>query len=134
MDLSGWTLLDATSLRHTFGTGPVLQPGEYYVVFGGGTPTGLPAGAETASTGGLSLNNSGDTVQLVGADGVIRDAHTYGSEGNGDQSMIRLPDGDGAWTRPGDEGLPGAFSPGAPNGATTSLESLSWSRVKAGYR
>ncbi|NNE43785.1 MAG: lamin tail domain-containing protein [Gemmatimonadetes bacterium] len=134
VDLSGWTLLDSTGLRHTFGTGPVLQAGEFHVVFGGGTPTGIPSGTATASTGGLSLNNSGDTVLLVGADGVTRDAHTYGTEAAGDESLIRLPDGNGPWTRPGDEGFPEPFSPGAPNGVTTSLKDSSWAQVKALYR
>jgi hypothetical protein len=134
VDLTGWEIRDATSTRHVFPSGPVLQAGEMYVVFGGGTPSGIPAGTETASTGGLSLNNTADSVQLVDAGGVIQDAHSYGSEANADQSLIRVPDGTGQWTRPGDQGFGWAFSPGAPNAGTTSITSTSWSRVKALYR
>ncbi|MGQ0721678.1 MAG: lamin tail domain-containing protein [Candidatus Eiseniibacteriota bacterium] len=134
IDLTGWAIHDATSLRHQFAAGPVLAAGEMYVVFGGGTPTGVPSGAGVASTGQLSLNNTADTVQLVGPDSVTRDAHQYGSEANADQSLIRVPDGSGPWTRPGDEGFSWIFSPGAPNGATTSLAERSWADVKALYR
>lgn len=134
VDLTGWEIHDATGLRHAFAAGPVLQAGEFYVVFGGGTPTGIPAGSEVASTGGLSLNNTGDSVQLIGADGVLRDAHSYGSEANADQSLIRVPDGTGAWTRPGDQGFPWAFSPGESNVGTTAVTATSWSRVKSLYR
>jgi hypothetical protein len=134
VDLTGWEIRDATAARHVFAAGPVLQGGEMFVVFGGGAPSGIPAGADVASTGGLSLNNTADSVQLVGADGVIRDAHSYGSEANADQSLIRVPDGTGGWTRPGDQGFPWAFSPGAPNLGTTGITATSWSRVKSLYR
>jgi hypothetical protein len=134
VDIGGWTLHDATGLRHTFGSGTVLQPGALFVVFGGGTPAGIPSALEVASTGGLSLNNTGDTVQLVGADGVTRDAHGYGSEANADQSLIRVPDGTGGWTRPGDAGLGWAFSPGASNATTTAVDEMSWTAVKGLYR
>jgi hypothetical protein len=112
----------------------MLGAGEILVVFGGGTPTGIPSRAEVASSGGLSLNNTGDTVQLIGSDGIPRDTRAYGSEANADQSLIRVPDGTGAWTRPGDEGFPWLFSPGAANGVTTSLQQRSWAEVKALYR
>jgi hypothetical protein len=134
IDLTGWAIHDASSVRHQFVSGPVLGAGQLYVVFGGGTPTGIPSGAAVASTGQLSLNNTADTVQLVGPDSVTRDAHAYGSEANADQSLIRLPDGSGPWTRPGDEGFAWIFSPGAPNGVSTSLAERSWAEVKALYR
>ncbi|MEZ5064817.1 MAG: lamin tail domain-containing protein [bacterium] len=134
VDLTGWTLRDATALRHEFPAGLVLPVGAYYVVFGGGTPTGIPSGVEVASTGGLSLNNSGEEVQLVGPDALPRDVHAWGSEGNADQSMIRLPDGTGDWTRPGDEGLPDPFTPGRPNSGTTSIAAETWGGIKALYR
>jgi hypothetical protein len=134
VDLTGWEIRDATGARHVFAAGPVLQAGEMFVVFGGGTPSGIPSGTAVASTGGLSLNNTADSVQLVGADGVIRDAHSYGSEANADQSLIRVPDGTGAWTRPGDQGFGWAFSPGAMNAGATSVTATSWSKVKSLYR
>ncbi|MFE8604883.1 lamin tail domain-containing protein [Archangium violaceum] len=65
IDISGWTLSDATSVRHTFAAGTVLSAGQAIVVFGGAT--GIPSGtpnAVVASTGTLSLNNSSDTVRV----------------------------------------------------------------------
>jgi len=63
------------------------------VVFGGGSPTGAFGGmtVQTASTGALGLNNSGDSVLL--ADGAIEQAaESYGSEGGQNQSLTRDPD------------------------------------------
>jgi hypothetical protein len=133
VDLSGWELHDATALRHEFVVGPVIGPGEMFVVFGGGTPTGIPSPATVASTGGLSLNNSADTVSLKGPDGVARDVHVYGSEANTDQSLIRVPDGDGDWTRPFDVDFPWAFSPGLLNAAPSVVSQASWGDIKALY-
>jgi hypothetical protein len=133
VDLSGWSLRDATGLRHEFPAGFVLPAGAYFVVFGGGTPTGIPSGTTVASTGGLSLNNTADEVQLVGPDGVANDVHTYGSEANGDQSLIRVPDGDGEWTRPLDQGYSWRFSPGAANAAPTAVSETSWTKIKSLY-
>lgn len=133
-DLSGWTIQDATNVRHEFDAGFVLNPGELFVVFGGGTPTGIPSGSAVASTGGLSLNNTADEVKLVGSDLSIQDARAYGPEGNEDQSIIRFPDGVGGWTLPEDAGLSWKYSPGALNGSATAVDDTSWSEVKALYR
>ncbi|MDP6528293.1 MAG: lamin tail domain-containing protein [Gemmatimonadota bacterium] len=135
VDLSGGSVSDATAARHEFAQGTVVPPGGFLVVFGGGAPSGsIPGLVEVASTGGLSLNNTGDEVVLRGADGIVLDVHTYGGEANADQSLIRLPDGAGEWTRPLDEGLSAAFSPGAENGTATGLTATTWGGVKALYR
>ena len=65
VDLSGWTISDALSMRHTFADGTVLGAGQAIVVFGGaaGIPGGLP-NAVAASTGRLDLSNSGETITL----------------------------------------------------------------------
>jgi hypothetical protein len=133
VDLGGWTLHDASGLRHEFAAGVVLAPGEWCVVFGGGQPTGIPGMVATASSGALSLNNTGDEVRLVAHDGVIQDVHVYGGEANADQSLIRHPDGDGEWTRPFDIGLPWAYSPGASNAPPAAISEQSWGSVKALY-
>ncbi len=133
VDIGGWVLHDATGPRHEFADATVLGPGQLLVVFGGGTPTGIPGLVEVASTGGLSLNNGGDQVRLVGADGVTRDTHAYGSEGNQDESLIRVPDG-GAWTRPSSAGYPWAFSPGQSNEGPSSVDDRTWAHVKSLYR
>lgn len=134
VDLSGWTIQDATSVRHTFEAGFTLAPGDLYVVFGGGAPTGIPSGWALASSGGLSLNNTADEVKLVDAATLVVDTHPYGPEGNEDQSVLRFPDGTGAWTLPADAGLPWNFSPGELNSSPTSVEASSWGKVKANYR
>lgn len=132
-DLSGWSLADSVAVRHVFPEGLVLPPGAMYVVFGGGTITGIPSGADVASTGGLSLNNTADQVRLLDAGGGVQDAHSYGTEANADQSLIRMPDGDGEWTRPLDAGMPWRYSPGAVNAQPASVEVMSWARIKALY-
>jgi len=99
-DLTGWTISDATSVRHVFAAGTVLRAGRAIVVFAGAA--GIPAGlgnAIAASTGSLSLGNSGDTVTLASPAGTV-DSVTYtaalaGADG---VSMNRSPDGDPAGT------------------------------------
>ncbi|HEY0193801.1 MAG TPA: lamin tail domain-containing protein [Kofleriaceae bacterium] len=94
VDLSGWTLSDSTALRHTFASGTSLAPGKAIVVFGGASA--IPAGltnAVAASTGTLSLGNSGDTVKLANG-GTTVDSFTYTSTlaGTDGVSMNRSPD------------------------------------------
>jgi hypothetical protein len=134
IDLAGWELRDATAMRHVFAAGSVLSPGQMFVVFGGGVPTGIPSPSDVASSGGLSLNNTGETVSLLGPDGVARDVHVYGAEANADQSLIRVPDGSGDWTRPGDLGFGWLFSPGSLNEGPSVVSETSWADVKALYR
>lgn len=134
VDLSSWTLADSTAVRHTFPLGLVLGPGEIYVVFGGGTPTGIPSGAVVASTGTLSLNNTADTVRLQDSASVAQDAHAFGAEANADQSLIRVPDGDGSWTRPHDAGYAWDYSPGQTNSAPAAVSAAHWAEIKAVYQ
>ena len=100
--LSGYGLYDATGSRHTFAGGTTLAPGKAITVFGGaaGIPAGL-ANAVAASSGGLGLANSGDTVTLKDNAGVVVDTFAYGSAlGASDGvSMNRSPDmaAGGAW-------------------------------------
>jgi endonuclease/exonuclease/phosphatase family metal-dependent hydrolase len=101
-DLSGFTLYDATSLRHTFAGGSILAPGKGIAVFGGAA--GIPAGlgsAVAASTGGLGLANAGDTVTLKDTMGAVVDSFAYGSAlaAADGVSMNRSPDmaPAGAW-------------------------------------
>lgn len=96
IDISGFTLHDAGGLRHTFASGTILPPREATVVFGGGTPTGAFGNAAAnglvfvASSGGLSLNNTGgETVTLKNNAAVVVQAHTYGNEANDDKSLTR---------------------------------------------
>ena len=100
-DISGWTISDATSVRHTFAAGTTLHAGKAIVVFG--TAAGIPSGLANAvgsSTGSLSLNNGGDTVTLASSTGTV-DTVTYTSSlaGADGVSMNRSPDASstGTW-------------------------------------
>ncbi len=101
-DISGYKLFDADAVRHVFAAGTVVPPFEAVLVFGGGTPTG-PFGNATenhlvfkASTGGLSLNNGGDTITLQDVQGRVVQQIKFGAaQGSAGQSINRDPDGDG---------------------------------------
>jgi len=100
IDISGWTLNDAGSLRHTFPSGTIVPSGGAIVIFGGGNPTGLFGGAivQTASTGFIGLNNGGDQVFLIDAGGNTVADVTIGAEGGQDQSLTLDPDLTGTLT------------------------------------
>jgi hypothetical protein len=107
LDVSGYKISDADQVRHVFPAGAIMPPFEAAVVFGGGKPTGPFGNAAdnhlvfTASTGGLSLNNTGDTITVQDAQGNIVQQIKYGaSEGGASQSLNRDPDGDGATFSP----------------------------------
>ncbi|MCA9572105.1 MAG: lamin tail domain-containing protein, partial [Myxococcales bacterium] len=113
-DLSGYTIEDATGLRHAFAPGTVVPAGGRYVVYGGGVPSCAGFAATTASTGSLGLNNGSDTVSLYDGTGTLVDAHAW-SASPADTSMVRDPEGDpaSAWvehasisTQPHSAGLP----------------------------
>ncbi|KFA91624.1 lamin tail domain-containing protein [Archangium violaceum] len=94
-DLSGWTLSDASGVRHTFASGTSLAAGKAIVVFG--AAAGIPSGvtnAVGASTNMLNLSNSGDTVTLKNASGTTVNTTTYTSSLSGTDgvSMNRSPD------------------------------------------
>ncbi len=101
VDISGWTLSDGFGVRHTFPAGSTIEDQCGVVVFGGGTPTGPFGGVvvQTASTGALGLNNSGDSVTLNNGSFDVAVA-SYGSEGSDNQSLTLDPDLAGIpWTK-----------------------------------
>ncbi len=116
LDLSSFVITDSISPRHIFPTGTIIGPGQSIVVFGGGNPTGSFGGAQvyTASTGSLSLNNSGDTISLLSPASTIIDTVSYGSIAAKDQSLTRSPDLTGPFVLHSQaQGSGGAlFSPG----------------------
>ena len=94
IDLTGFTVSDATSVRHTFGA-VTLNPGESVVVFGGGVAANYTCDATycfAASTGQTGFNNTGDTVTLSDALGNVVDTYTYGAEAGDNQSIVRDPE------------------------------------------
>ncbi len=115
LDISGWSLKDSSSVRHVFPPETVVPAGCVIVVFGGGTPAGFFCGSliQTASTGRLGLNNTGDTVFL--SNGISDMAvQSFGSEGGDNQALTRSPDISGSFLKHSlAEGSGGAlFSPG----------------------
>lgn len=95
LDLSGWTVADATRTRHVFPEGSLLAAGETLVVFGGGSPSLSQGIWQTASTGTLSLNNGGDSVFLSDAGGMLIEQVDYGSIAGFDESIVRSPETSG---------------------------------------
>ena len=98
VSLAGWTLSDDLKVRHVFALDAQLSGGGFFVIFGGGTPQGF-AQAVAASTGGLSLNNSGDIVKLKDGSAVLIDSFVYGPEGGMDVSLTRSPDAVGPFVK-----------------------------------
>jgi hypothetical protein len=135
VDIAGWKLADATSMRHTFpDTGMVLAPGEFVTVFGGGAPTGFTGKVFTASTGGLSLTNAGDVVSLLDRSGALVDIQSFGGEGGKDQAMMRYPDCTGDWMLASEAGLTVAFTPQAANNGGSPVTPTTWGSIKGLFK
>jgi hypothetical protein len=135
VNLRGWRLTDAAEVRHEFpdSIDVLLGPGQFATVFGGGVPVGFDGPVWVASTGRLSLNNGDDRVSLVSSLGDTVDAHSWGSEGGHNESLIRVPDGTGGWTRPSEQDWDWRFSPQAPNRGETATVGATWGRIKRRY-
>ena len=99
-DISGWTLADEFETRHLFPEGSIVPDQCAIVVFGGGVPTGMFGNAvvQVASSGGLALDNTGDTIAMSNGPDTIQSV-VYGFEGNEDQSLTRNPDVSGDFAR-----------------------------------
>lgn len=113
IDLSGYQLLARSSgvatdtLRHTFAAGTIVAARTAAVIFGGGAPSPTDpifGGALVlkASTGGLSLSNTGGIVTLRDNSGAVANIFEYGGatglSGGSNQSLTRSPDITGAFT------------------------------------
>lgn len=93
-DLSGWSIADSTlRIRHVFSSGTTLPPDSLLVIFGGSQNTAKPENWQWASTGGLSLNNTGDEIFLYNNNAGLVDWVQYGNEANDNQSLARSPEG-----------------------------------------
>lgn len=102
IDISGYTIEDASQLRHTFPSGTIVPANAAIVVFGGGTPTGSFGGAlvQTASEGQLNLNNAGDFITVRDAsNAVILTFDINLLSGNPNESYTRFLDIYGEFTR-----------------------------------
>gem|GEM_PF-725367 len=85
IDMSGWKLDDEADQGSTPFVLPslVLKPGEHAIFYGRQT--------------NILLSDGGDTVRLLNASNKIYDAYTYAIAKVEDQSVCRLPDGNGSW-------------------------------------
>lgn len=109
VDLSGFTLFDATNLetmepRHVFPSGTIIPPGGVYVLFGGGTPGGDFGNAQVgvSTTGNMNLSNADDVITILDNNGNVFLTFDTQVEGAGigfgeDQSVTRSPDINGAY-------------------------------------
>lgn len=116
-DISGFTLSDASSVRHTFPAGTIIPSRGVIVVFGGGTPTGTFGGAlvQTASTGSLNMTNAGDVLTLKDPQGnTISTFDVTPLSDNPNEAYTRNPDVSGSFLQ--HSAIPEAagrlFSPG----------------------
>jgi hypothetical protein len=135
VDIAGWKLSDAMSVRHTFpDTGMVVAPGEFVTVFGGGSPTGFSGKVAIASSGGLSLTNAGDVVTLLDRAGGLVDICSFGGEGGRDQALIRYPDCGEEWMLPSEAGLSAAFTPNCSNGGGSAVSPSTWGGIKGLFK
>lgn len=116
INIGGWQLSDRNSRGpFAFPDTTWIEPGEYIVLFGGGTPTGFTGQVfvDDGSIGG-GLTNSRDTIFLINpASNDTLASAGWGREGGKDQSLVRYPEGIGEWVLHTE--LPGTgekFSPG----------------------
>ncbi len=136
LDLEGVLIVDSDngiySPRHTFGEGITIKPGWAVVVFGGGDATALDDTlnaqffvAENDDPGiayGLGLQDEGETIRLVAADGKTElTSVSYGSASTdgsvpaaSDESIVLEPEvtGSSYVEHSAAKGASGMFSPG----------------------
>ncbi len=125
IDISGWQLSDnGTDIKYTYPSGTVLPANGAGVVFSGGKPSGSYGAAFVHTSGGLSLNNSGDKPTLFDEAGNTIYQATY-SNSPSDESLTRDQDPNTSQTfvphgsvsnqpfSPGTEVDGGAFDPDA---------------------
>ena len=127
LDMSGWQLFDqgaSESKRFRFPAGTWIDPNEYIVIFGGGNVKGMTGKVFVADGKiGGGLRNAGDAIFLVDETGHDTLASmVYGSEGGKNQSLVRWPEGTGAWF--GHEAFPGNGLPYSPGYARTVLQGI----------
>lgn len=99
VDMSGWKILMDGRVWHVFPPGTALEPGKFLVVFGGGSPTGIPGQVMIANYGGIQgstgLRYPAGTITLVDAGGQALDSVDYDFPVNFRQSYTRSPEASG---------------------------------------
>jgi hypothetical protein len=132
LNISGYKIYDATNLalpadtpNHTVPTNTIIPANGTYVLFGGGTPTGVPGDSvETSTTGNLNLSNSGDVITITDASSaviLIFDSSATGLDFGANQSVTRSPDITGDFVLHTTANAALLFSPGSTTGAPPPL-------------
>ena len=138
LDISGYTISDASQIRHTFPAATIIPANEFLVVFGGGTPTGTFGGAiiQTASEETepqLNLNNSGDVITIRNATNAIAlvyDSAATGIDHGDNQSVTRSPDITGNFMLHTTANASLFFSPGLKvDGAALSVDETNFNAI-----
>ncbi|PDH45073.1 MAG: hypothetical protein CNE34_02825 [Rhodothermaeota bacterium MED-G18] len=125
LDVSGYLIFDKAGLKHSVPENTVLESGQAFVVFGGGSPTGDFGGAvvQTASSGSLILNNGGDKVIVNDKNGNTIIEFEYGGstplDGESRQSLTRDPDITGGFVLHTTTTAGGVYSPGTKMDGST---------------
>ncbi|MFC1482886.1 lamin tail domain-containing protein [Candidatus Margulisiibacteriota bacterium] len=93
--LDGCTIEDSGSIRHTFPEETIINPMQAVVIFGGGSLMGSNANElqQLASTGALSLNNTGDTITIKNGETILESLSYTSAIGN-NESVNKLPECD----------------------------------------
>jgi len=120
-DVSGWTIVDRVGVRFTFPDGTIIPPGKAVVVFGGGKVdefADMGGSGVLVSSTGLQLNNKGDEVLLIDAEGERVDGMEYKASLADGASMVRKVDGDGTSEFERHPGQP-PYSPGRRTDGST---------------
>ena len=89
VDLKGWSIADALKERHVFASESWIGPWSTVVVFGGSQEVLTDPFWFTASTGGLGINNTADSIRLYDQAGSLVDEFQFGPEGGMDVSLVR---------------------------------------------
>lgn len=132
LNISGYKIYDATNLalptdtpNHTVPANTIISANGTYVLFGGGTPTGIPGDrVETSTTGNLNLSNSGDVITITDASStviLIFDSSATGLDFGANQSVTRSPDITGDFVLHTTANAALLFSPGSTTGAAPPL-------------
>jgi hypothetical protein len=136
LDITGYKIYDATNFallpgedipNHLVPISTVIPANGIYVLFGGGTPTGIAGDiVQTSTSGNLNLTNSGDVITVTDAAGTVVltfDSDALSLSMGADQSVMRNPNITGDFVL--HTGVNGeSYSPGILAADTTPTSSL----------
>ncbi|MDZ7773923.1 MAG: lamin tail domain-containing protein [Balneolaceae bacterium] len=130
VDLSGWYLTRSGGAAFHFPEGTRLASGAALVVINNTQPAGSYGGAQVLAAPDFSPEGDSDTVTLLDGSGTRIDAHRYRDQRVREGSLVRSPEGRGAFTGhlsvSQTSRSPGLRSDGTYFTASRSLDSGTW--------